>query len=347
MILESTAIHSYGQTGEIVSGAIGTRFKDFQSAPWHRISRQTVYNVVKAADLGPSIPKPLAFTPDTIYVQMDEKFVHTQNQNGKDCEVKLAVVYDGIQAVSRTRNRLLNRHVLGSIDSVWHLREDLADYLAKAYDTSKIKCIIVSGDGAGWIKHSARYLKLSPQIRPVLILDRFHTFQAINRMTTNPAIRSVLRDYLLHNRAHDLKRMADCLIQADPERQPAILDNLQYLLSNWQSIQNQRHPLFRGCSMEGHISHFAASLFTARPKGHSLSMIAKRLACRLALINKGDIQRQYLENHSDLISVDDFSIDSSHTPYSVLDSTNHKVSFLYRILKSAGEMKKFNDEVAY
>jgi len=337
-IVELCADHSYIQTGEIVGAGIGTRFKPFHSARWRSVSRQTVHNILKAAQPPDPEIATLASTPDTIYVQMDEKFVHLQNQDGKDCEIKLAVVYDGIQAVSPSRNVLLNRHVIGSVTDVACLRNDLLDYLSKAYDTTQIKHIVLSGDGAAWIKNSAPDLKLTPQIRTLLVLDRFHAFQAVNRMTTDLACRGVLRDHLLQNRRRDFQSTAASLMALNPDHAEAVLDHVNYLLSNWLSIQNQRSPLFKGCSMEGHISHFAAALFTARPKAHSLPMIAKRLAWRLLRINGYDLKRLYLEEHSDLIPADRCFFDSSHAPLSVLDSTDHRLSYIYQVLKASGEI---------
>lgn len=338
LIVALCADHSYGQSGEIASASIGTRFKAFRSAAWRNISRQTVRNILKAAVLPDPEITALANTPETIYVQMDEKFVHSQNQNGQECEIKLAVIYDGIQMVSPSRNVLLNRHVIGSIDGIGPLRNGLLDYLSRAYDLTKIKHIVLSGDGAAWIKNSSSELKLAPQIRPLLVLDRFHTFQAVHRMTTDPDLRDVLRDCLLHNRRHEFEKATIALIALDPEREEAIRGQMNYLLSNWHSIQNQRSPLFKGCSMEGHISHFAAALFTARPKAHSLAMIAKRLAWRLLRINGSDIQRLYLEEHSDLVSADHAFVDSSHAPRSVLDSTDHRITYIYQTLKASGEI---------
>ncbi|MDP3129992.1 MAG: UPF0236 family protein [Bacillota bacterium] len=338
LIVALCAEHSYGQSGEIAGASIGTRFKAFRFAAWRNISRQTVRNILKAAEPPDPIIAALANTPETIYVQMDEKFVHSQNQNGAECEIKLAVVYDGIQAVSPSRNVLLNRHVIGSIDGIGPLRNGLLDYLSRAYDLTKIKHIVLSGDGAVWIKNSSSELKLAPQIRPLLVLDRFHTFQAVHRMTTDPDLRDVLRDCLLHNRRREFEKTSLALVALDPEREEAIRGQMDYLLANWQSIQNQRSPLFKGCSMEGHISHFAAALFTARPKAHSLAMIAKRLAWRLLRINGSDIQRLYLEDHSKLVPSDRYFFDSSHAPRSVLDSTDHRISYIYQILKASGEI---------
>ncbi len=337
-IVELSADHSYGQTGELVGARIGTHFKPFRSARWRSVSRQTIHHILKVTQPPDPEIAALATTPDTIYVQMDEKFVHLQNQDGKDCEIKLAVVYDGIQAVSPSRNMLLNRHVIGSVTDVVQLRNDLLDYLSKAYDIMHIKHIVLSGDGAAWIKNSSHDLKLAPQIRTLLVLDRFHAFQAVHRMTTDQACRGTLRDLLLHNRRRDFQTTAASLMALNVDHAEAVRDHMNYLLSNWQSIQNQRSPLFKGCSMEGHISHFAAALFTARPKAHSLAMIHKRLAWRLLRINGHDIQRLYLEEHSDLIPADHRFYDSSHAPLSVLDSTDHRSSYIYQVLKASGEI---------
>ena len=48
------------------------------------------------------------------------------------------------------------------------------------------------------------------------------------------------------------------------------------------------------CSMESHISHILADLFTARPKAYSENGLKKLLKLRLLKINKINIKELYL-----------------------------------------------------
>ena len=50
------------------------------------------------------------------------------------------------------------------------------------------------------------------------------------------------------------------------------------------------------CSMESHISHIFADLFTSRPKAYSKKGIIQLLKLRLLKVNKIDIKNKYLNS---------------------------------------------------
>ncbi len=51
------------------------------------------------------------------------------------------------------------------------------------------------------------------------------------------------------------------------------------------------------CSMESHISHIFADLFTSRPKAYSKKGLKQLLKLRLLKINGKDIKEQYLNQY--------------------------------------------------
>ena len=50
------------------------------------------------------------------------------------------------------------------------------------------------------------------------------------------------------------------------------------------------------CSMESHISHLFADIFTSRPKAYSEKGLRQLLKLRLLKVNKKDIKQIYLNN---------------------------------------------------
>ena len=50
------------------------------------------------------------------------------------------------------------------------------------------------------------------------------------------------------------------------------------------------------CSMESHISHIFADLFTSRPKAYSKNGIRQLLKLRLLKVNKFNIKQKYLDS---------------------------------------------------
>ena len=340
MVIEKSALFSFGQTGTIVGEMIGPRFALLAQNALRQISRQTVRNIVRNADVSPLSPPSIKQAVETLYVQLDEKFVHTQRSQGRDCEIKAAVVYEDVAEVYKGRHCLVNRHLLASVTDSADLVSQILNYLYATYDLDRLKYLIVSGDGARWIKAVAADLSISATVKRVLVLDPFHTGQAIQRISHSPAVQTRIRDDLFRIRGDHFRVFCLTLIAADPDRVEMITQNMNYLLNNWSAIRNQRDPRFKGCSMEAHISHDLAALFTARPKAHSLSMIQKRLRLRTLSVNECDIKALYLANHTAFVPLEDpYSFDAQHYPLSPLDSTTRRLSPLYRLIKEAGELR--------
>lgn len=340
MVIEKAAVFSFGQAGALVGEMIGPRFALLAQNTLRRISRQTVRNIVRNADVSPLSPPTIKQAVETLYVQLDEKYVHTQRNQGRDCEIKAAVVYEDVIEVSNRRHCLLNGHLLASVADSADLRNQILDYLFSTYDLDRLKHLIVAGDGAGWIKATADDLSISATVKKLLVLDPFHTGQAIQRISQSPAVQTRIRNDLKDFRCDHFRDLCLNLIAADPDRGDIITQNMNYLLNNWSAIRNQRDPRFKGCSMEAHISHDLAALFTARPKAHSLSMIQKRLRLRTLSVNGSDLKALYLANYTAFVPLDiPYSFDSQHYPLSPLDSTTHRLSPLYRLIKEAGQIR--------
>jgi len=340
MVIEKSALYSFGQTGSLVGEMIGPRFASLAHNALRRISRQTVRNIVRNADVSPLSPPPEKQAVETLYVQLDEKFVPTQRNQSRDCEIRAAIVYEDVAEVYKGRHCLVNRHLLTSVADSADLRNQILDYLYSAYNLDRLKHLIVSGDGAGWIKASAAELSISAQVKRLLVLDPFHAGQAVHRLSQSPVDQVRIRDCLKEDHCDHFRDVCHGLISADPDRLDVITQNMNYLMNNWSAIRNQRNPLFKGCSMEAHISHDLAALFTARPKAHSLSMIQKRLRLRTLWVNGCDLKALYLANHTAFVPFDDdHPFDFHHYPLSPLDSTTRRLSPLYRLLKKVGEIR--------
>jgi hypothetical protein len=332
LIIEKSAEYSYIQSGKIVGDMIGKRFKSLSETKHLRISRQTVYNVIKYADMD-FITEEEKEDVETLYIQLDEKWVYTQRNNHQMKEIKAAVVYTDIKEEYAGRNKLVNRHVITSDQSATDIRRKLLDYVIGTYNVDSLKNIVVSGDGAKWIKMSTVDFSIDKETKATFILDRFHMHQAINHISKDADIKRYLREYLKLPRSKSFRQLCDVLISENPHREDIILKNRDYIISNWRFIKHQENPLFKGCSMEGHISHFLAALFTSRPKAHSLHMITKRLRIRELFINNQDIKKIYLSNHIDPIPPIDYVELNLIYPTTLFDVIGHKVTEKYKSFK--------------
>ncbi len=333
LIIEKSAQYSYIQAGEIVGDMIGSKFKSMTDFLYSKISRQTVYNVIRHADMN-YIHEETKANVDTIYIQFDEKYVYTQGTNKLKKEIKAAVIYTGIKKEYKNRNMLVDRHVITSLGYSTDIKHKCLDYIFKTYDTNKIKTVMISGDGAQWIKKSTSDFYFHENITVHFVLDRFHMNQAVNHITKDDEIKKYLRDYIHNNKRKFFKELCDALIMEYPLRSEIIENNKNYIINHWVPIQKQKHKLFLGCSMEGHISHVLAAPFSSRPKAHSLHMLAKRLSIREIYINKLDTKYVYLNNH--VSPTPDAVLDDWNTNYpkSIFDTIGHKVTERYKMFKN-------------
>ena len=297
-LIEKSSETSYKKAGELVGETIGVWFKSRGERKFAAISRQTVRNVILNTEIeAPEDNRVLSV--DTLHIQMDEKHVHTQREDGQSQEIKGAVLHTGPVAIHPKRNALENRTVFTTTGTTFGLKTKLMDYISSHLDEHTLKNIVVSGDGAAWIKLAARDLAFTGDIETSFTLDRFHLSQAINHISKDPRTKKVLRHQIKENIKHSFIDTTDYLMSATPERRDTIEAKRDYILNQWHAIQNQSLPRFKGCSMEGHISHVYAALFTSRPKGYTRRMIEKLAQLRTLSINGVDIAKTYLEQNTD------------------------------------------------
>lgn len=341
LIIEKSAEYSYIQSGKLVGDMIGKNFKSLSESMLSKISRQTVYNVIKYADMD-YLANDDKEGVETIYIQLDEKWVYTQRNDHKMKEIKAAVVYTDIKKVCKDRNELVNRHVITSDKAAADIKMKLLDYIIQTYNVDSLKNIVVSGDGASWIKGTAITMDIQKDTKTQFVLDRFHMNQAINHISKDDNIKYYLREYLKLPRTKSFKELCNALIIENPHREDIIAKNRDYIISNWKFIKHQNDPLFKGCSMEGHISHILAALFTSRPKAHSLHMITKRLRIRELLVNKRDLKNIYLSNHVNPTPIIDY-VDLNHDyPYTIQDTIGYKVTEKYKWYKQVTNSTTFS-----
>ena len=107
-------------------------------------------------------------------------------------------------------------------------------------------------------------------------LCEFHFKQAIHHITTD----ADERYYLIHIFKNKPKSYfidaVGTIIYNNPNRKETITKKLNYIINNYSNIKSML-DLNIDSSMESHISHLIASLFSSRPKGFSTKRITKYL----------------------------------------------------------------------
>lgn len=299
-ICNESASNSYSKAGTIVSNKIGNRINNNLF-----ISRASSRNIVLNFDIKDDEPVKLKRI-ERLFVMLDEKFVGSQFNNNQDHMIKASVIFEDTKLVykykkkpnSMARYKLVNSHTCASIDD--KLLINTVDYIYNTYDVDYIKEIVFMGDCAPWIKNfpKSHWFEFNKDCKTTFVMDGFHFSQALKQLTTNAHddVYDTLYEYVLLNNKKDFKRLTNEFIDLNPDRKETIESKKDYILNNWNARQIYQNNSYMRCSMESHISHFFADLFTSRPKAYSEKGLRQLLKLRLLKINKKDIKQLYLNS---------------------------------------------------
>lgn len=288
-IIEYSSNNSIPTVCNMINDLIGNRIKLENKVKY--LNRQTIRNIILDSKLSTPEKKQLE-TPEVLYIMADEKWVATQNNDKKKVMVKSIVVFDSI--IKKPRNILNNKRIFASTSGNDFLNDAL-DYLYYTYNMDQIKTIYVMGDGAKWIKNLTSHFKVTPKTGVTFSLDKFHFKLAIHHIGNDEAFDHILADYIINNNKKDFILGCDELIKTFAHREKTIITKKDYILNNWNYIQNL-YINNLSCPMESQISHNLAYLLTSRPKGYSLNMLDKILKIRLLFKNNENLKMLYLNN---------------------------------------------------
>ena len=294
---------SYSKAGIIVSQKIGKRINNSL-----KISRASTRNTVLSFPINDkNIVDNEVKRVERLSIMLDEKFVGSQFNEGKDHMIKAAVIFEDTELVykkklkpnSVDRYRLVNSHTCASIEN--NLLIDTLNYIYYNYDISYLKELCFMGDCAPWIKSFSKtnWFRFHEGMNIKFGMDGFHFSQALENLTTteNQDVYDALYEYVLFNNKEDFTRLTNEFLDLNSERKETIESKRDYILNNWNERQIYQNTPYMRCSMESHISHIFADLFTSRPKAYSKKGLKQLLKLRLLRINGEDIKKQYLNQY--------------------------------------------------
>ena len=322
-ILDYVSDNNYSKTAEHINSLIGNRISTKEKHKY--LSRQTVRNVIINETLSkPKINK--LNDVEELYIISDEKWIPTRNNNHKKVMQKSIVIFDGFN-INGKRKSLNNKMTFsGRNDDFIY---DAIDYIENAYDTSKINNFYMLGDGALWIKNLKYYFNYNSDIEIIQALDKYHFKQNIWRTLPDKSVYNALCEYIISDNKDEYKRLISEIIDLYPDRAEKIEEYKNYILNNWNNIQNL-YKYNLSCPMESQISHTFASYFTSRPKAYNKNTINKLINLRLLKKNKYNIKKLFLNNINSNIIIDlnkdnlDFSMFDNNDNYSILSSARRK-----------------------
>ena len=302
-VCEVSSHESFAKAGRTVSELIGRKLKFYDDTDRYIINRATARNIVHRFKI-PHIPYQLKEkTPKILYVMLDEHFVSSQFNDGKDFMVKAAVVFEDARAVykskkkegSKPRFKLFGKQVFASIDN--DLGKQVMDYIYYSYETEKIDEIVFMGDCASWVKTFHHEFKFHPKMKITVSIDGYHFAQALQNICSNKYKHFIepLRKVIKEKDKQGFINICHVLIDFSPHREEQIIEKMNYILNNWRFIQTYFHKVFVKCSMEAQISHVFADIFTSRPRAYSKAGLRQLLKLRLLKANDVDIQQTYFE----------------------------------------------------
>lgn len=318
---------------------IGERINNIKAIADNRnllhIPRQSVHNWLKNWKV-PNTVYDEQETPYVLYVMADEKFLGCQDLDG-DIMAKCMIAFEDVKHVSKDRNMLVNKTVFTTFgDNPWG---QFLDVLNQKYDLEKIKEIKLLGDGAGWINSGMGELKTNPNTVMTRLLCEFHFKQAINHITTDEDNRKLLIETFNNDTKNNFKNKVLEITKdvTETKRKETIDKKLNYILKNYKAIKDMLDSPI-GSSMESHISHYIASLFSARPKGYSSLNINKYLKLNDYKINGINLFNLYLQSYDneEIITINEQEINYSmferNTGIPVL--SNAEKTGLYKVIYS-------------
>ena len=146
----------------------------------------------------------------------------------------------------------------------------------------------------------------------------FHFKQAIHHITSNKEKREHLIEIFNNNSKTDFINAVNKIILEEPKRKETITKKMNYIINNYNSIKSMIE-LKIGSSMESHISHLIASLFSSRPKGFSTKRITKYLKLNDYKNNNINIFNLYMDSYK---NKEEIIINQNKLDYSIFEDNS-------------------------
>ena len=304
-------------------------FLNLKNQLTNSIPKQTIYKFKQETKIR-KINYEEIETNKTLYVMVDEKWIHEQDKNNPNKKKwimsKCFVTFTGIKRKGK-RSRLIGRHVfITTSDKPW---KKFMDEIYMIYNFEEINTINLLSDAGSWILSGASELKLYSNNKVTINTCEFHVKQKINRSTTDKELRLTIANiiYEKEDKEEFIKEM-DKLIESKTTdaRKQKVTEYKNYILNHWQGIINMKNSLCKS-SMEAHIEHCIASSFSSVPKAYSKNNIETYLKLQEMVLNGISIFYYYLDTYN---SDDDYIFNSEkEVNYSMFEQSTSNVPALY------------------
>ena len=239
----------------------------------------------------------------SLYVMVDEKWIHEQDKTRpnekKWIMAKCFVTFTGISRKGK-RNRLIGKHTfITSSSNPW---KDFMNEISNIYNFENLNTINLLSDAGSWILSGASELKLYTNNNVTINTCEFHVKQKICRSTSDKDLRMKIADiiYKDEDKENFIIEM-DKLIESktSDSRKQKVTEYKNYILKHWKGIINMKYSLCKS-SMESHIQHCIASVFSSVPKAYSRNNVENYLKLQEMILNDVNIFRYYLDTYNSI-----------------------------------------------
>lgn len=246
------------------------------------ISKTTVMNKIHGiAEEIPLAEKEQKKSCKYLFIEADEDHVSEQHgkmvpkEENRSFMSRLAYVYEYKQesTTCKARKELVNTFYFGGVyagsDGIERFWNNVGDFIHASYEEDELRKVFISGDGAGWIKSGAKYIK-----KALFCADKFHLMKYINAaanqmLDESSLVKSELYRMLYKRDKQGIKEYTDRMMSS-AENQKPIQDLQTFVLGNWSAVMRTYHnKIIFGCSAESHVSHVLSDRLSSRPMGWS------------------------------------------------------------------------------
>lgn len=173
-----------------------------------------------------------------LFEEMDGVWLRMQDSGHKKAskqEMKIFTMYEGWDADSPKRSRLVNKKMLAGMEKSNLFHQKREALIEKVYDAEEIRQRILNGDGGSWIKET-----YDPDA--IFQLDRFHIYKEIKKKIREESARKQIRELLEEKKADKaleyIRIYADS-IESDDEKDKGsdkARELYQYLWNNLEGL---------------------------------------------------------------------------------------------------------------
>lgn len=293
----------------------GKRYQDvIDCFPTSTITTTTITNIIKRIKID-SLEKTIIKKIEPInlekylYINIDDTFLNLKEKNKKQqFRIRVILFHTGydIEKSKENKKALKNSRIFFFLTKKEnHFNSELL--FKKIYQIANIfynnidkAKVIISGDGANWIRNYQKYWNNS-----IYILDRFHTIRKIRQLfnPNNKLLQPVyenLRQSFFNGNYQEMIKILSKPYFADPYKKLKLKQLKYYLFHNEknQGISNQMFDFNIGCNIESTISHHVKWLLGYGSKAFSKENYLKILTLHIANANGIEITSLLKEKFS-------------------------------------------------